>query len=131
VGEALVDTRRTAPGTVVVRVRGELDIETAPALRQVLLDQLERGGLDELIVDMRHVLFMDSTGIGALVAGYGTARQAGVAFVVSNPSDLVRRQLELTGLAELFGCGRRPDRGNGPGAGVKGGAATDAGPSSR
>jgi anti-anti-sigma factor len=126
VGDALVDTKRISSGTVAVRVRGELDIETAPALRQVLLDQLARGDLDELIVDMRHVRFMDSTGIGALVAGYGAARQAGVTFIVSHPSDLVQRQLELTGLAALFGCAR-PDAGGDPGAGVNAAAPDERG----
>ncbi|MEV4641497.1 STAS domain-containing protein [Actinoplanes sp. NPDC049548] len=102
-GEAVVDTTRTESQTVV-RVRGELDMDTAASLRQVLVDQVERGGLRELVVDLAHLIFMDSTGIGALVAGYGAAQQAGVRFVVRNPSEFVYRQLAITGLAELFGC---------------------------
>jgi anti-sigma B factor antagonist len=104
VGEALVRTSRLGRDTVLVQVRGELDMATAPALRQVLIDQVERGGLGSLLVDMAHVGFMDSTGIGALVAGYGAAQKAGVGFAVRNTSKHVLEQLRLTGLDGLFGA---------------------------
>jgi anti-sigma B factor antagonist len=103
VGEALVQTTRDGADTVLVQVRGELDLDSAPALRQVLVDQVERGGLKELAVDMAHVGFMDSTGIGALVAGYGIAQRSSVRFTVRNPSRLVLQQLRLTGVDVLFG----------------------------
>ena len=107
-GEALVHATRLDPTTVLVQVRGELDLNTAPALTQVLIDQIDRGGLTELIVDMAHLGFMDSTGIGALVAGYGTAERAGVRFSVRKPSSFVHHQLSITGLAELFSSNNSP-----------------------
>jgi anti-sigma B factor antagonist len=54
-------------------------------------------------VDMLHVTFMDSTGVGALVVGYNAAREVGAAFEVHNPSQFVHRQLHITGLTDVFG----------------------------
>jgi len=104
VGEALVHTTRPEPGVVLVQLRGELDVDSASALRQVLIDQIDRGDLDQLAVDMARLTFMDSTGIGALVSGYGAAQHAGIRFRVRNPSRFVYQQLQITGLAALFGC---------------------------
>jgi hypothetical protein len=67
----------------------------------VLVEQIERGEIQDLVVDLTHLVFMDSNGIGALVAGYGAARQAGVRFLVRVPSGFVYRQLNITGLAGL------------------------------
>ena len=56
-----------------------------------------------IIVDLTFVTFMDSMGIGTLVAGYNAAREIGARFVLRNPSEFVHRQLRVTGLAEMFG----------------------------
>lgn len=51
---------------IVVGVTGELDVATAPMLRDLLLGQLNRG-VDSLVVDLRGVTFIDSTGVGSLL----------------------------------------------------------------
>jgi anti-anti-sigma factor len=56
-----------------------------------------------MIVDLTYVTFMDSMGVGALVAGHNAARETGTVFRLRNPSEFVHRQLRVTGLAELFG----------------------------
>jgi anti-sigma B factor antagonist len=55
------------------------------------------------VVDMLHVTFVDSTGIGALAAGQNAARLVGVGFSVSNPTPFVRQQLRMMGLSDAFG----------------------------
>jgi anti-anti-sigma factor len=62
---SLLDPHRTGPHTVV-GVTGELDVATAPALRDSLLGLLNRG-VDSLVVDLRGVTFIDSTGVGSLL----------------------------------------------------------------
>ncbi len=62
---SLLDTRHPGPHTVV-GVTGELDAASAPLLRDKLLAQLNRG-VPSLVVDLRGVTFMDSTGIGSLL----------------------------------------------------------------
>ena len=102
-GEAVMTTRRQADGIIVVDVRGTLDAATVDALRGALLNTLSAHRPDTMIVDLTYVTFMDSMGIGTLVAGHNAAREVGTTFVLRNPSEFVHRQLRVTGLAAMFG----------------------------
>ena len=102
-GEAVMTTRRQADGVIVVDVRGTLDAATVDALRDALLNTLTAQRPVSMVVDLTYVTFMDSMGIGALVAGHNAARDVGTRFVLRNPSQFVHRQLRVTGLAEMFG----------------------------
>src|SRR4051812_49798505 len=102
-GEAVMTTRRQADGAIVIDVRGVLDAATVDALRAALLGTLAGDRPHTMVVDLTFVTFMDSMGIGALVAGHNAAREIGARFVLRNPSGFVHRQLRVTGLAELFG----------------------------
>ena len=107
-GEAVMTTRRQADGAIVVDVRGTLDAATVDALREALLDTIQRERPSSIIVDLTFVTFMDSMGIGTLVSGYNAAHEIGAAFVLRNPSEFVHRQLRVTGLTELFGLPASP-----------------------
>jgi anti-sigma B factor antagonist len=102
-GDAVMTTRRQADGAIVVDVRGTLDAATVDALRAALLGTLASDRPASMIVDLTFVTFMDSMGVGALVAGHNAARDIGARFVLRNPSQFVHRQLRITGLAEMFG----------------------------
>jgi anti-anti-sigma factor len=102
-GDALVTSQRLDDGAAIIDVRGELDVTTVSAFRALLVDTITREKPARVVVDMLRVTFMDSTGIGALVVGYNTAREIGAEFVVANPSPFVRRQLHITGLTDVFG----------------------------
>jgi anti-anti-sigma factor len=94
----------TLPGrTTVIDVQGELDVGAVTAFRAFLVDTVTRQRPQRVVLDMRRVTFMDSTSIGALVAAYNAARETDVEFVIHDPSRFVRQELEMTGLAELFG----------------------------
>jgi len=58
----------TTDGIEVVDVEGEIDVYTAPRLRELLID-LVNGGHYQLVVNMEKVEFLDSTGLGVLVGG--------------------------------------------------------------
>jgi anti-anti-sigma factor len=88
-------------------VRGELDIGICDQLRRVLVDTATRLRPPRIVVDLRHVTFIDSTGIGALAAGHNAARSVGIDFVVRHPTDFVSRQLRSMGLYEAL-IGSRP-----------------------
>jgi anti-anti-sigma factor len=102
-GDALVTSQHLADGAAVVDVRGELDVTTVTAFRTLLVDTIRRHRPARVVVDMRRVTFMDSTGIGALVVGYNAAREVGAEFRVRDPSTFVQRQLHITGLTDVFG----------------------------
>jgi anti-anti-sigma factor len=90
---SLLDPQRIGQHTVV-GVAGELDVATAPALRDSLLGMLNRG-VDSLVVDLRGVTFIDSTGVGSLLRLHHRQGLLGgqVHFVADQPA--VLRVLEL------------------------------------
>jgi|tagenome__1003787_1003787.scaffolds.fasta_scaffold19921623_2 anti-sigma B factor antagonist len=102
-GDALVTSKRLSDGAAIIDVRGELDVTTVAGFKALLVDTIERERPKRVVVDMLHVTFMDSTGIGALVVGYNAAHEVGAVFEVHNPSQFVHRQLHITGLTDVFG----------------------------
>jgi anti-sigma B factor antagonist len=89
----------------VVGVTGELDVASAPALRDTLLALLDRGDGASLVVDLRGVTFIDSTGIGSLLRIHHRQSLLGgvVHFVADQPAVLrvldamqLRRRLHVT-----------------------------------
>ena len=100
--DAVVTERTLDDGTVVIELRGELDLAVNDALTDVLVDVITTRRPPRLEVSMRHVTFADSTGMGALLAGYNAAQAAGVEYVVRDAAPFVERQLRATGTYELL-----------------------------
>jgi anti-sigma B factor antagonist len=107
VADVVINTRRTSEGSVVVEIRGEVDVASSPRLWQVLVDAAELRPT-RIMVDLLYLTFIDSTGIGALVAGRNHARTLGVGFTVRNPSPFVTTQLRQTGLYDTLVGDRQP-----------------------
>jgi anti-anti-sigma factor len=88
-----------------VSVAGEVDLATAPKLRAALM-----AITGDVTVDLARVSFMDSSGLGALVAARKHTADSGHRFTVRNESDLVERTMKLTGVYDYFhACGAIPD----------------------
>lgn len=88
-------------GASVVRAEGEVDVSTAPALRQRLYELPESA---KVVVDLSEVTFLDSTGLGVLVAALKRVRESDAGgdlrLVVTRPQ--VSKVLEVTGLSTVF-----------------------------
>jgi len=102
VGDTLINTLHGPDGGVVVEVRGELDIASAGRLRRILHDIASRLRPKSITVDLLHVTFIDSTGIGALASGSNAAQTHGIPFSTRRPSPFVVTQLRTTGLYETL-----------------------------
>jgi anti-sigma B factor antagonist len=104
--------RRTHGDWVVVEVGGELDLYTAPSFRDSVLEGASEGPLPKVIVDFDRLGFIDSSGLGAIVAclknlrvwGDGKTRGGGGNTPPSPaPEDSgIRRLLQLTGLDRVL-----------------------------
>jgi len=90
------------PGVVVVAMPAEVDLATAPAVRDELLSTLNRDGV-HLVVDARGVEFMDSSGVNALVRARERATALDGSLHVVTASRAVRRVLEITALEDRVG----------------------------
>ena len=95
-----LNTRTEAEHTVL-EVAGEVDVYTAPALRDRIADLLD-GGRQRLVVDLGGVEFLDSTGLGVLVAGLNRAREVGGTLSLVCPQERVLKLFRITGLDEVF-----------------------------
>ena len=98
-------TTSTLPaGVVEISPFGEIDVENAYEIKDVVAAQLAAGRPERIELDMHAVSFIDSVGISALVAAFQLASVSGVKLVVTRPSRFAHRQLWVTGLLGLFGA---------------------------
>ncbi len=89
---------REEDGVLVLRLSGELDVTNAKQVRSAV-DAVLTSETERLIFDLEGLQFMDSSGIAMLVSVAREGREV----QLRNPSAIVRRLIELTGLAETFG----------------------------
>ncbi len=88
-------------GKTIVAVGGEIDVYTAPKLRDKITE-LVGAGVYEIIIDMQAVEFLDSTGLGVLVGGLKKVRaHEGSLQLVCN-QDRLLKIFRITGLAKVF-----------------------------
>ena len=95
IGTSVVD------GRTVVQVVGEIDVYTAPQLREQLDAEIDAGRYD-LVVDLSGVTFMDSTGLGVLVGRLKQIRLNDGSMRLVCAHDRVLKVFVITGLDKVF-----------------------------
>ena len=85
----------------VVGASGELDLRTSPELEE-RLDHVWQAGAELVILDLRQIEFMDSTGLRVLLAAHQRAHETGRRFALVRGADQVERVLTLTGVRDLL-----------------------------
>ena len=90
---------RGADATTVISVSGELDLASSPALEEEL-ERVAQSDAQLVVVDLRNLEFMDSTGLSVLVRAHQRAEENGRRLGLVNGSQQVQRLLTLTGVAE-------------------------------
>lgn len=88
-------------GIPIVSVSGEIDVSTAPSLRDRLQGQLASGNVT-LVVDLLHVTFLDSTALGVLVGVLKRCREAGGSLRLVISESRIVKVFDITGLTEVF-----------------------------
>lgn len=96
----LEDTQRD--GCTVLTVRGEVDVYSAPRLRERLVE-LVSGGARTVVVDLDGVEFLDSTGLGVLVGGLKRLRSHDGELTLVCTQPRILKVFEITRLTEVFG----------------------------
>ena len=88
-------------GIALVELAGEMDYSNSAELSSVLTTVLASGHR-ELVVDLTGLEFLDSSGLGALIAGWKGARARGGSLCLVCVRELVLRVLRVTGLTGVF-----------------------------
>jgi anti-sigma B factor antagonist len=89
-----------AGAAAVITVHGEIDIATAPQLREHLAAAVAGGG--PVVVDLLGVSFLDSTALGALIGGLRASREADIPLQLVVAEPRILKVFEITGLDTVF-----------------------------
>lgn len=88
---------RSAHDAAVIAISGELDLASAPALEEEL-ERSAANGADLVIVDLRELQFIDSTGLGLLIKAHRQAEASGRKFAIVRGQSQVQKLLGVTGI---------------------------------
>ncbi|MEV6837172.1 STAS domain-containing protein [Streptomyces sp. NPDC051133] len=89
-------------GIRVLTVAGEVDHDTGGRLRQAL--EVPETGCPRIVVDLRQVTFMDSSGINILLIAHRDVLGAGGWLRLAAPDETVLRTLQIVGVDEVIPC---------------------------
>ena len=92
-------TTHDRPGGIHVELSGELDLATAPKLEDEMR-RIEAEGPGLVVLDLKGLVFMDSSGLRSLLAADARAREAGRRLVLVRGDERVQRVLRITRLDE-------------------------------
>ncbi|MGH3745071.1 MAG: STAS domain-containing protein [Mycobacteriales bacterium] len=92
---------RQEGAATVIEVGGEIDVYTAPKLREKIIDVVA-GGSYHLVVDMEKVEFLDSTGLGVLVGALKRVRAHDGSLALVCTQDRILKIFKITGLTKVF-----------------------------
>lgn len=96
-----IETEQRGDGVVVVIVHGEVDIRTAPELRDCLAQLLD-DGTRRVVLDLGDVDFLDSTALSVMVGVHKRLSKRGTSLSVVATTEPVQRVLSVTGLERVF-----------------------------
>jgi anti-sigma B factor antagonist len=88
---------------LILTISGDLDVVSAPQLRQGFLDIVSERGMPDLVVlDCEGVTFIDSTGMGLFIGLHRRLTEAGADLLIVNLNERVGKPLRLTGLDQAL-----------------------------
>jgi anti-sigma B factor antagonist len=90
---------RMEQGDVIVAVRGDIDVASAPQLWRELEPQLET--TRHVVVDLSKVSFIDSTGVGTIIRAVNALRERGQRLTLRAPTPMTKTVFETVGLTRL------------------------------
>ncbi len=99
---ALQIAEKDVDGITVMALSGKVSLgDESAQLRNKLKEALERGKT-RLVLDLGEIRYIDSAGLGALVAGYTSARNQGANIKLANLTKKLDEQLHITKLVTVF-----------------------------
>ncbi|MBA4549750.1 anti-sigma factor antagonist [Thermoactinomyces intermedius] len=96
----VVHEKKEKENQITVMVEGEVDVYTAPKLREKLLPLCD--GTRQITVNLSQVDYIDSTGLGVLIGAYKAQRQTAGKLIISGMNPRLSRLFKITGLYEIM-----------------------------
>lgn len=85
-----------------MRVEGELDMHVADDFRRQVDDALEAGGVRDVVLSLKGVTFVDSSGLGVILGRYKKISAQGGQLLAAHVRPQVARVFELSGLLRII-----------------------------
>jgi len=96
-----IATRQSGNATIL-DISGDIDLYNSPELRKALLEKLREARVARVIVNLKAVRYIDSSGVASLVEGLKVSRELGSRLVLFGLSQAAREVLELSRLIRVF-----------------------------
>ncbi len=96
-----VETKRIGQ-VLCVQLIGELDHHTAPIVRDVIETEMNKSATLHILINMKRLTFMDSSGIGMILGRYKQLLQKGGKMAISDIPANIYRVLEMSGLFKII-----------------------------
>jgi len=91
----------TRDGVEVIHVAGEIDVATAPRLRELLIELISKNSY-QLVIDLAQVEFLDSSGVGVLVGAAKRVRANDGSLDLVCTQGRILKVFKITGLTKVF-----------------------------
>ncbi|PYT50641.1 MAG: anti-sigma factor antagonist [Acidobacteria bacterium] len=88
--------------TTIFDVSGDIDLATSPELRKALLRELREARAPRVVLNLKQVRYIDSSGVASLVEGLKASRDVGSRFVLFGLNKTIREVLQLSKLLRIF-----------------------------
>ncbi len=96
-----INTRRSDQ-LAILDVSGDIDLANSPAIRKALLHELKELRTPRVVLNLKEVKYIDSSGVASLVEGLKASRDAGSRFILFGLSTGVREVMQLSKLVRIF-----------------------------
>jgi anti-sigma B factor antagonist len=83
-------------------ISGDIDLATSPQLRKAVLRELRELRMPRVVLNLKKVRYIDSSGVASLVEGLKASRDVGSRFVLFGLNTTVREVLQLSKLVKIF-----------------------------
>lgn len=94
-------TKRVRNNVEILAIKGELDLNNAPAVKTILDREINAGKI-HLVLDLKDLEYIDSSGIGVFINTVNKIRSLKGTFVLMGLNDNIRRIFNLTKLTSFF-----------------------------
>ncbi len=88
--------------TTILDLSGDIDLSSSPEVRRALFRELRDNRIPRVVVNLKEVRYIDSSGVASLVEGLKASRDAGARFILFGLSTIAREVFQLSRLVKVF-----------------------------
>ncbi len=93
---------RHSEKTTILDILGDIDLSSSPELRKALLRELRENRTPRVVMNLKGVRYLDSSGVASLVEGLKVSRDIGARLILFGLSPAAREVLQLSKLLKIF-----------------------------